>query len=140
MHEVVLEFSAGGVVIDDCRVLLIRTRTRRGRSVWTFPKGRLEQGEGNREAALREVREETGYACALKHDLGTTTYWFRRGAKKVKKTVHWYLLEALRKEGRFNPVEVDEVRWIDLHEAYGKLAHRGDRKLLARVEEETGCA
>ena len=60
MARIAFQESAGGVVIDHDRVLLIRTRTRRGQSVWTFPKGRIRRGEQFWETALREIREETG--------------------------------------------------------------------------------
>ena len=64
--RVVFEFSAGGLVLDDDgRVLLIRARDLRGQPVWTLPKGALVSGETSADAALREVREETGYRCEL---------------------------------------------------------------------------
>jgi len=133
------EYSAGGVIVDGCRVVIIRTRTSSGRHVWTFPKGRLENGETDEEAALREVREETGYVCRLKQPLGETAYWFRSGSNQVRKTVRWYLLEAMERTGVYNRAEVEEVRWIPIRQAYEKLTHRGDRKLLAGVEEQLGC-
>jgi 8-oxo-dGTP pyrophosphatase MutT (NUDIX family) len=139
MQAVTYEYSAGGVIVDQCRVVLIRTRTSRGRRVWTFPKGRLEAGETDAEAALREVWEETGYTCRLKQPLGATTYWFRAGETQVKKTVHWFLLEVSEKTGAFNRTEVEEVRWVPIRQAYEKLSHRGDRRLLAGVQEQLGC-
>src|SRR5262245_10785880 len=61
-----LEFSAGGLVFDDQgRVLLIRARDLRHQPVWTLPKGALKPGESSADAALREVKEETGYQCEL---------------------------------------------------------------------------
>lgn len=139
MREVMYEYSAGGVIVDGCRVVIIRTRTSRGRHVWTFPKGRLEAGETEADAALREVREETGYACRLMRPLGVTTYWFRAGETQVRKTVRWFLLEAAEKVGWHNRDEVEEVRWVPIRQAYEKLTHKGDRKLLAGVEEQLDC-
>ena len=139
MPEVVFEYSAGGVIVDGDRIVMIRARTSRGRHVWTFPKGRIEAGESDVEAALREVREETGYVCRMTRPLGATTYWFRSGTKQVKKTVQWFLLEATDTTGWYNRAEVEEVRWIPIRQAYEKLSHRGDRKLLAGVEEALGC-
>lgn len=133
-----VQHSAGGVVLEaDQRVLIIRTRTLRGHSVWTFPKGRLEPGETAHEAALREVREETGYECRLRRPLVATTYWFRRGGFRIRKTVDWFLLEPVRRVARPDPSEVDEVRWVPMAEAFTKLSYRSDRGLLARVAEET---
>jgi 8-oxo-dGTP pyrophosphatase MutT (NUDIX family) len=65
-----LEFSAGGLVVDDqSRVLLIRARDLRDQPVWTLPKGALVAGETSAAAALREVREETGYRCEVVREL-----------------------------------------------------------------------
>lgn len=136
MSSVAYQYSAGGIVADGGRVLMIRTRTLRGRTVWTFPKGRLEKGERHWEAALREVHEETGYLCRLKSRLGPTSFWFRRDATRVRKTVQWFLLEPLRRAGPPDPREVDEVRWVPVREAYAKLSYASDRRLLAGVEEE----
>lgn len=127
--------SAGGVVLDRGRALLIRTRTRSGRTVWTFPKGRIEQGEERQDAALREVLEETGYACHVRQRLRSTTFQFRHGGHRVRKTVHWFLMEPIRKARRRSLREVDEARWVPLAEAYTKLTYRSDRALLASVEE-----
>jgi len=84
--RVLLEFSAGGLVLDERRrVLLIRARDLRGQPVWTLPKGALAPGETSAEAALREVREETGYRCELERELAPVTYWFRRDGRQIKK-------------------------------------------------------
>jgi 8-oxo-dGTP pyrophosphatase MutT (NUDIX family) len=134
MAQVARQRSAGGVVVDRGRVLLIRTMTRSGRSAWTFPKGRIERGEPAWEAALREVREETGYLCRLRRKLRATAYSFRSGSRRVEKTVQWFLLEPLRKAGEPNPREVAEVQWVPLPEAYGRLSYRSDRHLLRMAE------
>src|SRR5262245_4417174 len=89
----IFEFSAGGLVIsDDGRVLLIRARDLRNRPVWTLPKGTLITGETSADAALREVREETGWQCELVRELEPVTYWFQRAGARVRKTVRWYLM------------------------------------------------
>ncbi|HMB92342.1 MAG TPA: NUDIX hydrolase [Rhodothermales bacterium] len=133
MGRIAFQESAGGVVVDKGRVLLIRTRTRSGRAVWTFPKGRIERGERFWEAALREVREETGYLCRLKRRLSATRYVFHSDTTQIRKTVHWFLAEPLRKAGQPNPREVDEVGWLTFEDAFEKLAYRSDQGLLMSV-------
>ena len=126
-----LEFSAGGVVLDEQgRILIIRTRNLRNRPVWTLPKGTLAPGETSADAALREVREETGYECQLLHELEAVTYWFQRGGQRVKKTVRWFLMRPLAKVGEHDH-EVDEVMWADRDAALQRLRYDSDRRLLA---------
>ena len=131
--RVLLEFSAGGVILDaQGRVLLIRARDLRGQPVWTLPKGALTKGETSADAALREVREETGYRCELEQELPPVTYWFRRDGRQVKKTVRWFLMRPLEKAGDHDH-EVDEVLWTDKADALARLRYDSDRRLVGAV-------
>jgi 8-oxo-dGTP pyrophosphatase MutT (NUDIX family) len=126
----IFEFSAGGLVFDDDgRVLLIRARDLRNRPVWTLPKGTLITGETSLDAALREVREETGWRCELVRELEAVTYWFQREGERVRKTVRWYLMRPLEKVGEHDH-EVDEVAWVSREEALTRLRYDSDRRLL----------
>ncbi len=126
----IFEFSAGGLVVDETgRVLLIRARDLRNRPVWTLPKGTLMTGETSAQAALREVREETGWRCELVRELEAVTYWFQRGGARIRKTVRWFLMRPLEKEGEHDH-EVDEVAWADRDEALNRLRYDSDRRLL----------
>ena len=132
--RVLFEFSAGGLVLDEeGRVLLIRARDLRGQPVWTLPKGALTTGETSADAALREVREETGYRCELVRELAPVTYWFRRQGRQVKKTVRWYLMRPLEKVGEHDH-EVDEVLWTNPVDARARLRYDSDLKLLADLQ------
>jgi 8-oxo-dGTP diphosphatase len=113
--------AAGGVVVRGERVLLVH----RGRyDDWSLPKGKLEQGESWEEAALREVREETGLRCELGAYLGTTAYEHGGEPKEVR----WWAMTAAGEPGPTD--EVDEVRWATLDEAAGLLSYEGERELL----------
>jgi 8-oxo-dGTP pyrophosphatase MutT (NUDIX family) len=125
-----LEFSAGGVVVDDRgQFLLIRARDLRNRPVWTLPKGTLAPGETSEQAALREVQEETGYHCEVVRELEAVTYWFQRNGQRIKKTVSWFLMRPIEKVGDHDH-EVDEVAWADRAEALRRLRYDSDRRLL----------
>jgi 8-oxo-dGTP pyrophosphatase MutT (NUDIX family) len=127
------EFSAGGVVVDEQgRILLIRARDLRDRAVWTLPKGALAAGESNAEAALREVREETGYRCEVVRELSPVTYWFQRSGQRVRKTVRWFLMRPLEKVGDHDH-EVDEVAWASRDEALERLRYDSDRRLISTL-------
>ena len=97
---------------------------------WTFPKGKLEAGESDEQAAGREVEEETGLRCQLGHEVGTTSYTDNHGHQK---TVRYWTMAA--DGGAFSPnSEVDEVRWLPLDEASTLLTYERDRRLLATAE------
>ncbi len=126
----VLQFSAGGLVVDERgRVLLIRARDLRNQPVWTLPKGTLGPGESSADAALREVREETGYRCEVVRELDTATYWFQRDGQRIRKTVRWFRMRPLEKVGEHDH-EVDEVAWLERDAALGRLRYDSDRHLV----------
>ncbi|PYO20878.1 MAG: hypothetical protein DMD88_10360 [Candidatus Rokuibacteriota bacterium] len=126
----VLQFSAGGLVVDERGwVLLIRARDLRYQPVWTLPKGTLDPGESSADAALREVREETGYRCEVVRELDAVTYWFQRDGRRIKKTVRWFLMRPIEKVGDHDQ-EVDEVAWLEPDEALRRLRYDSDRRLV----------
>lgn len=127
------ETSAGGLVVDrgadGVRVALIGRLDRRGRLLWSLPKGHVEAGETHEDAAVREVEEETGIRGRVLAALGTIDYWFVAEDRRIHKTVHHYLLEASGGELSAADVEVDEVAWVPLHELGDRLAYAGERRL-----------
>src|SRR5262249_44283065 len=93
------ETSAGGLVIDgidgprDEQVAaLIGRIDRRGRMLWSLPKGHIEMGETAEQTAIREVAEETGIRGSVLAALGRIDYWFVTDGRRVHKTVHHYLM------------------------------------------------
>ncbi|MDP1171465.1 NUDIX hydrolase, partial [Klebsiella pneumoniae] len=68
---------------------------RRGRLLWSLPKGHIEQGETAEQTAMREVEEETGIQGTVLAPLGSIDYWFVTEGRRVHKTVHHYLLRFL---------------------------------------------
>jgi 8-oxo-(d)GTP phosphatase len=96
---------------------------------WSFPKGKLDDGEDEATAALREVEEETGLRCHLGPSVGAVTYRDRRGRAKV---VRYFQMDA--NGGGFAPNhEVDELRWVPLEDAARLLSYAHDRRLLRWV-------
>jgi 8-oxo-dGTP diphosphatase len=97
---------------------------------WTFPKGKVKGGEREEEAALRELREETGLVCDLGRELASTHY---KDPKLRDKTVRYWLMENC--SGRFEPSdEVDRVEWLTLDDAAGRLSHPRDLDVLESLE------
>ena len=132
MPEGGLVRSAGGVVLRQQDVLLIRVSDIKGRPVWSFPKGRLDAGETPAQAAVREVMEETGWYCRIDADLSTTEYWFQREGRRFRKTVVWFKMSPLELSG-VPDGEVEEVQWVDLDEAPRRLTYPSDVALLSQA-------
>src|SRR3954447_12522345 len=89
------EFSAGGVVFRDreCIVIVPTRRAKGGERVLALPKGHPEGDESGADAALREIREETGLETRLVDKLGDIRYWYQRDGKRIVKVVSFFLFE-----------------------------------------------
>lgn len=102
---------------------------------WSLPKGKLISGESEFEAALREVREETGYRARPGRSLGTVRYLKSSGGLSRPKVVRYWAMEA--SSGVFAPhEEVDGLRWIPLDEARKVLTHPTDREVMGRFSSQ----
>jgi 8-oxo-dGTP diphosphatase len=116
--------AAGGVVVRDGQVALVH---RPRYDDWTLPKGKLDPGESFADAALREVREETGLHGRLVRELPGIRYEVNGRPKIVR-----YWLMDVEHEGPFVPNdETDQLRWVEPGEALRLLSYDRDRDLLA---------
>jgi len=133
------EVSAGGLVVDRSgnhpTAALIGRHDRRGRLVWSLPKGHIEAGETLEDAAVREVEEETGIRGRLLAPLGTIDFWFVAEGRRVHKTVHHYLLEAAGGVLSDDDAEVVAVDWVPLSEIADRLAYADERRLVDHVAD-----
>ncbi|MDP9435904.1 MAG: NUDIX hydrolase [Actinomycetota bacterium] len=137
------ETSAGGLVLDrlgpGASAALIGRLDRRGRLLWSLPKGHVEPGESEPDTAVREVAEETGIRGRVVGKLGTIDFWFVAEGRRVHKTVHHYLLIAVDPEHGLDlsdeDVEVSEVAWVPLEQVADRLAYADERRLLERVPD-----
>jgi 8-oxo-dGTP pyrophosphatase MutT (NUDIX family) len=131
--------AAGGVIV--------RTRKRRARrrtelalvhrpryDDWTFPKGKRDATDGSDEAtALREVEEETGFACILGEELASTRYRDAKGRDKLVRYWRMALPPGITGEGFVVNREVDELVWCTAAEADRLLTYEHDRVLLGQL-------
>jgi 8-oxo-dGTP pyrophosphatase MutT (NUDIX family) len=131
------ETSAGGLVLDTpdsaASGALIGRLDRRGRLLWSLPKGHVERGETTEQAAVREVEEETGIRGRVVAPLGSIDFWFIADGQRVHKTVHHFLLVAEAGELSDADVEVSAVAWVPLSELPGRLAYSDEQRLIALV-------
>lgn len=133
------ETSAGGLVVRTEGGVrsgaLIGRLDRRGRLRWSLPKGHLEAGETQEQAAVREVEEETGISGRITARLGTVDYTFTVEGRRIHKRVHHFLMVAVGGELSDADVEVTEVAWVPLEELPERLAYAGERRLVRRATE-----
>jgi len=144
------ETSAGGLVVSglaECvdgtgqvdlsrlYVALIGRLDRRGRLLWSMPKGHVENGEAKEVTAAREVWEETGISGEVFADLGMIDYWFVSDGVRIHKTVHHHLLRFVDGIMNDEDPEVTEVSWIPVSELIEHLAYADERK-LARIAHD----
>ena len=149
------EFSAGGVVVRRMQgrwwLAAIEPEGRRkpgskAGAVLALPKGLVDSGEKPEEAAIREVREETGVEADLVSKLTDIKYFYVRSwgdKERVFKIVSFFLLRYRSgKLGEITPEmrkEVREALWLPLDEAPKRLSYRGERdaaKLAVQYVEE----
>lgn len=131
------ETSAGGLTIDPERAsaALIGRLDRSGTLLWSLPKGHIEDGESPEQAAVREVKEETGITAEVLMPLDTIDFWFVAERKRVHKYVHHFLLVATGGELSDADSEVTEVAWVPLDELPERLAYADERALAAKAME-----
>ena len=129
----VKERSAGAVVFsstpDGPEYLLLRY----GGGNWGFPKGHVEAGETDVQAAQREVAEETGIAVEHQRLLegfeDDTDYRFRRGSTLVEKDVVFFLVESSQREVKISH-EHSGYAWLPYAAALQRVSFEGPRRIL----------
>jgi 8-oxo-dGTP pyrophosphatase MutT (NUDIX family) len=125
------ETSFGGVVVRGDEVLVITPVGKR--RVTGLPKGGPDPGESGEQTATREVREETGVTATVREPLGDVNYWYRRGGRRVYKTVHFYLCDYVSGSTEDHDHEVENARWMPLEAARTALSYPGERALIERA-------
>jgi len=128
-------FAAGAVCWREVGKDLMVAIIHRGRyHDWSFPKGKVDSGETLAEAAVREIKEETGLKVKLGVPLSTVSYPIDKAKTKV---VHYWAAKVTDKalaSSKFKPdEEVSEVVWVKADQAFEKLSYKHDRELLQEV-------
>ena len=124
--------AAGGVVVrttgDGVEIAVVH---RPRYDDWSLPKGKLESEESFQEGALREVEEETGFACELGAELSPVRYRDRKGRRKI---VRYWVMTPI--DGRFEVNdEVDELRWLTPKKTRKLLDYDHDKRLVSELGE-----
>ena len=121
--------AAGGIVLRQASPPLIAVVRLRKRNEWVLPKGKLDDGETPRDAAEREVNEETGHDVTVREFLGTLVY--ESGGRS--KVVHYWRMEACGGPAYELMSDVREVDWLPLEVAVARLSRTYERAFLENV-------
>ncbi len=131
------ETSAGGLLIDfnkdPISAVIIGRYDRRGRMVWSLPKGHIEAGETREQTAAREIAEETGITGRVLGELGTIDFTFVAEGRRIHKTVHHFILERTGGAVSTEDVEVADVAWVAVSDVQARLTYADERRLMDKV-------
>jgi 8-oxo-dGTP pyrophosphatase MutT (NUDIX family) len=132
------ETSAGAVIyrVDpqtkECVYLIMRSTL----GYWDFPKGKLETNETSEQAAVREVKEETGLAIIVDEGFKQSiSYFFKdRNGDMVSKTVIYFTAPTIESDVTVSPEHMD-YKWLSFDEARATLTFHNARQLLDLANE-----
>lgn len=131
--------AVGGCVYrcTDGQFELLLIKKRHG--YWTLPKGKVEPGESDAVAVLREVYEETGITGCLGEQVRQVSYTISKKNKPVTKVVTYYLMHA--QGGELSPSEreqIEKLRWFSFPAALKRI-HRGRVRKVAQHAGKMLC-
>lgn len=127
------EFSAGGVVVRRFRGRPFAAVIITNKGAVALPKGHPDGDESALEAAVREVREETGLEAEPVEKLDDVRYWYVRRGERRFKIVRFFLLRYRSGSVRDHDREVVSAHWIPLADAPQRLTYPGEREIAVRA-------
>lgn len=135
-----LQVSAGGVVFrrsdNQIQVALISVGQKER---WQLPKGLVNPDESYENAAIREVREETGLEAELVALIDKIEYWYASKEQgqpvRFHKFVYFYLLRYKSGSTENHDQEVNEARWVEIDQAYELLTFKTEQKVVKQAKE-----
>ncbi len=131
------DFSAGGIVFNNKgQVLLVGNyKPEKDVNYWGFPKGHPEGKESLKEAALREVEEETGVKAEITRKVDDLKYFFYWEGEKTFKTVTFYLMKYLSGEVKYEESELSGAGWFSPDEVLEKITFKTEKELFNKAME-----
>lgn len=129
---VVFRLSGEGALEPGTVEIVLVGQSRSGR--WGLPKGTPSAGETLEQAALREVREETGLDARIVEDLGHIEYWFVAQGVRYHKRVHFYSMQATGGDISRHDFEHDVIGWFSFKRAYEIMSYANEKEIVRRAE------
>ena len=129
------EKSAGAVIFrenNERKYLLLHYEE----GHWDFPKGNIEKGEGEKQTAIREIKEETGISkirivAGFKEKLH---YFYKRENQLISKWVVFYLAETEEKRITLSFEHIG-YKWISYEKALAQLTYKNAKEMLKKAEQ-----
>jgi 8-oxo-dGTP pyrophosphatase MutT (NUDIX family) len=128
-----------GELLEICLGKRQRANGRPG-TTWTLPKGTPNDGETIDQTALREVAEETGLEVRILAPVGAIEYFFTEAGRRIHKTVHYFLMEAVGGSLDGHDHEFDEVQWLPLDDARQLMTFETERQIVEDALPIAGTA
>ncbi len=130
------ERTAGGIVLGDSGTVAMVRRS----DAWLFPKGHVEEGETDEQAARREIAEETGLAnLELIDDLGSYERYAitKEGTDDLErmKEIHMFLFAAEPHAELAPSHEIAEARWVSFSRLISEIGNAKDKAWFTTVFE-----
>jgi hypothetical protein len=105
--------AAGGVVVKEGKWLFMFRR-----KVWDLPKGKLDKGENSKQAAIREIEEETGVKVAIHDKICTTWHTYTLNNSRILKRTKWYLCDCID-DSKMAPQAEEQIEKLDWYDQAG---------------------
>jgi len=112
--------AAGGVVVKDGKWLFMYRRKK-----WDLPKGKLDKGENSKEAAIREIEEETGVKAIIRDRVCTTWHTYSLNNNRILKRTKWYVLDCVD-DSKMTPQaeeQIEKLSWLTQAESKAVLVN-----------------
>ncbi len=136
MYKTMPEISAGAVLYRETeREFQVIIYSRKNASQWCLPKGKIEKDETREEAAIREVKEETGLEGQIIEHLKDVYYSYADKRRKLhlNKTVHYFLMKYCQGDINTDDAGVEDVLWVDIDEAIEKVTFENEKQILRKA-------
>lgn len=128
---IAMELSAGAVIVKDGKYLLLHYRA----GHWDFAKGHVEKGETPKEAALREIKEETGLDAVLLDGFEDKfKFFFKRDGKLTQKEVILYVAKVQSDQVTISHEHIG-FAWLPIDEALVKVTFKSGREVLNKAHQ-----
>lgn len=132
------ERSAGAVIFrkEGEKILYLLLHYKYKSEYWDFPRGNIEEGEGEHETIKREILEETGLSdISFIQDFKESTNWFyKRDGETVFKEVVYFLVETKSKDVKISEEHIG-YEWLPFEEALEKISYKNSKEIIRKANK-----